>query len=65
MCELMCKSVLKVGTNFGVKRAPVLANDLVAATMRVEEVRHTDIEADDLRHIITEVSGTQGSRVTK
>ena len=61
----MCESVEEVGTKFGVKRAAVLADDLVAATTRVEEVRHADIEADDLRHIITEASGGQGSRVTK
>ena len=61
----MCKAVEEVGAKFGVERVAALANDLVAATMRVEEVRHADIETDNLRHIITEAAGRQGSRVTK
>ena len=38
---------------------------MVAATTRVEDVRHADIEKDDLRRTIVEQSGGQGSRVTK
>ena len=61
----MCESVEEVGTEFGVERAAALVNDLVAATTRVEEVMHADIEADDLHRIITEVSVGLGTRVTK
>ena len=51
MRELMCESVEEVGTKFGVEHAAALANHLVTATKRVE-VRHADIEANDLHHII-------------
>ena len=65
MRELMCESAEEVGAKFGGKCAAALANDLVAAITRVEAVRHADIEADDLHHIVTEAAGGQGSRVTK
>ena len=65
MRKLMWESAEEVGAKFGGKRTAALANDLVAATTRVEEVRHADIKADDLRHIITEAVGRQGCRITK
>ena len=61
----MCESIEEVGTKLGVERAAKLANHLVAATTRVEEVRYAEIETEDLRHIIMEVAGGQGSCVTK
>ena len=65
MRELLCESVVEAGTKFGAEYAAASSNNLVAATMRVEKVRHADIEADNLCHIITEASGGQGSCVTK
>ena len=37
--------------------AAKLAEYLVAATTCVEDVRHADIEKDDLRHMIVEQAG--------
>ena len=38
---------------------------MVAATTRTEDVRHTDIERDDIRRVITETAGGQEPKVTK
>ena len=41
--------------------AATLVNNLVASTSRVEEVRHVDIETDNLCCIVMEALGHQGS----
>ena len=53
----MCKSVEEVGTKYGVECAATMAADLVVATTRVQDIRHTNIEVDDLYRIITEAAG--------
>ena len=53
----MYESLEEVGTKYGVERATAMGVDLVAATKRVQDVQHANIEADDLRHIITEAGG--------
>ena len=53
----MCESLEEVGTKYGVERAAAMAADLFAATTRVQDVRHADIEVDDLRRVITEAAG--------
>ena len=62
MCKLMCESLEEDSTKFSIECAAALANNLVAATMRVEEVRHADIEADNLHHIITVAKGPASPR---
>ena len=47
----------EVGTKYGVERAAAMAADLVVATTRVQDVRHADIEVDDLRCIIGKAAG--------
>ena len=53
----MCESLEEVGTKYGIERAATMAADLVAATTRVQDVQHADIEADDLCRIITNTAG--------
>ena len=52
----MCESLEEVGTKYSVERTAAMAADLVAATTRVQDVRHADIEVDDLQCIITEAA---------
>ena len=53
----MCESLEEVGTKYGVDRAATVAADFVAATTRVQDIRHADIEVDDLCRVITKAAG--------
>ena len=49
MWELMSKQVEDMGTRYGLAHAAELAAHLSGAALRVEKVRHVDIEKDDFR----------------
>ena len=53
----MCDEVESIATKQGVERAAELAVYLVAATTRVEDVRHADFIKDYLRRTIVEQTG--------
>ena len=53
----MCEPLEEVGTKYGVERTTAMAADLVAATTRVQDIRHANIEADDLHRVITKAAG--------
>ena len=53
----MCDAVESIGTKQGVERAAELVAYLMAATTRVEDVRHAHIEKDDLCRTIVEQAG--------
>ena len=61
----MCDALEAIKNTHGMDRAVALAADLVAATTLTEDIRHADIEQDNMRHTITESAEGQGAKVAK